>query len=137
MTMIEQVEKKVREINRGLLLSERDIPSFGYDNGAKLNYVLEENGQLKLINIGDWRGEKTEVIITNSIGELVFTIFNNATWKIATEYERNNRRDNQDIRILLFQKHIEILESLPLEKKYINELKKKYNSLLNMELFKI
>jgi hypothetical protein len=135
-----EIQEKIDSINKYIGLKETSFPAYGksefFING-NCSWIIEEKGEYSLIVEDDWgRGTKHLVVKTPDINELVFWVFEAPTHWMAWQYELKNRIPNQDSRIIAFKKHIEILESLPLEKKYINELKKKYNSLLGMELFK-
>ena len=84
----------------------------------------------------DWRN-KSVVIETRDIDELIFTISQNLAFTISNNYERKNRIESIDNRIILFAKQVEILEKMNLKPTLINALKSDYNKLLGCKLFNI
>jgi Immunity protein 63 len=130
-----QIEKMVEKVNENLVLPKNWLPAYGSDYGNRPYYVTIDNDCYSLIGFGYYRNKEDDHLIarTKDIDELLFAIFMEATTDIAIKYELDNRLPNQDTRILYFNKHIEILNSLQLEKKLINELKEYYDYLLKSE----
>lgn len=83
------------------------------------------------------RGSKNELIKTKDLDELIFKICEKSTWDIAYEWSLKNPFISIDSRIVWFAKHIDILQSIPLNKSYLNKLKNYYNETLKLNLFKI
>jgi hypothetical protein len=135
MHSLSQIEKMVNTINKDLGLEENKLPAYGSDYGNRPTYVLVSNDGYSLIAFGHYRSKEQDRVIINTpdVDELLFEIFKEATRDIAIKYELENRVLNQDHRILYFQKHIEILESLHLERKYIDKLKDYHTYLLKLE----
>lgn len=130
-----QIEEMVNKINKDLCLDINLLPSYGKNYGKKSSYVKIENDGYSFITFGDyWIKEQSHVNIkTLNIDELLFEIFKNATHRMAFNFELKNRIENQDFRIIAFKKHIEILNSLPLDKKFVNKLREYYDYLLSLK----
>lgn len=58
------------------------------------------------------RNEEYERRITRDLSEVLFWIFEYTTFNMAVDFERKNRIEGQDSRILLFQKQEQLLAML-------------------------
>ena len=130
-----QIEKMIEKVNMSLGLAKNRLPAYGSDYGNRPYYVTIDKDYYSLIGFGYYRNKEDDHLIvrTQDIDELLFAIFMEVTRDIAIKYELDNRVPNQDTRILWFNKHVEILNSLQLEKKFINNLKEYYDYLLKLE----
>src|SRR5687767_203022 len=68
-----------------------EIDRYGY------NYVCRE------------RGEEIFRKIPFDTDELLYEVFDNLTFEIATKWEVTNRKDNEDFRLQLFAKHVDLM----------------------------
>ena len=68
-----------------------EIDGYGY------NYVCRE------------RGEEIFRKIPFDIEELLFEVFDNVTFEMASKWELKNRRDNEDVRLQLFAKQVDLM----------------------------
>jgi len=129
-----KIKKMVNKINKDLGLPENKLPAYGFDYGYRNTYVTVSKDGYSLIAFGHYRDEKNNYLLvkTLDINELIFEIFNSATHRIAFDYELKNRIPDQDCRIIAFNKHIEILSSLQLERKFVDKLKERYDYLLHL-----
>lgn len=73
------------------------IPYIEIDNDGNYNYIIRE------------RGKEYERKIFKTEEKLLFEVFKNATSLMATNFELQNRIENQDCRILIFNKKEELL----------------------------
>ena len=132
---ISQIEEMVNKINKDNIIDASELPSYGSWNEKNLNYVIVNKEGYSLIEFDPYQNKKDQhlAIKTTDIDELLFEIFKASTRSIAVKYELQNRVPNQDTRIIYFEKHIEILNSLSLKKEYINKLKDYYVNLLQLK----
>jgi hypothetical protein len=75
---------------------------------ATLEY---DQGILSYFTFDD-HGEKHIVAKTKDINVIIFHLFENITSTMASNYERENRKEGQDYRALLFEKQEKLLEVL-------------------------
>jgi len=68
-----------------------EIDRYGY------NYVCRE------------RGEEIFRKIPFDIDELIYEVFDNLTFEMATKWEVKNRRENEDFRLQMFVKHVDLM----------------------------
>jgi len=132
MYKLSQIEEMVDIINKDLGLSENDLPAYGFDYGNRNSYITVNKDGYSLIAFGHYRNKENQrlLIKTLDINELLFEIFKAATRQEAVKYELEHRIQNQDTRITYFNKHVEILDSLALEKKFVQKLREYYDYLL-------
>lgn len=71
-----------------------EIDKYGY------NYVCRE------------RGEEVFRKIPLDIDELLYEVFDNLTFEIATNWEVKNRKDNEDFRLQLFSKQVDLMTGI-------------------------
>jgi len=129
---ISKVKEMVNKINEDIGLDASDLPSYGSGNDKRQGYVTVDKDGYSLFEFNPYHDKKNQhlIIKTLDINELLFEIFSAGTYWLAFDYELKNRIPNQDPRILGFNKHIEILNSLKLEMKFINKLREEYDYLL-------
>ena len=131
---LSQIEKLVN-ISANLTISKFNLPSYGSGNEYHDCYIKVSKDRYLLYEFDPYKDKNNQhlEIETSDIEELLFEVFKSATREIAYKYELKNRIPNQDIRIIAFEKHIEILNSLPLEKKFVTILKEYYDNLLRLK----
>lgn len=96
-------------------------------------YVDFEDGVYIIKSYG---GNRPEIKLkTKSLDRALFSIFVSLTHNLAFKYELHHRVENQDFRIIAFQKQIDILEKLEFDPELLNELKIKRNEALGWKLF--
>ncbi len=135
MLKLYQIEKMVIKINKNLCLDKTRLPSFGTPNENNPTFVKVTKDGYLFFEYDPYRDKKDQHLIvrTIDIDELLFEIFKDSTRYMATEYEFKHRVPNQDTRIIMFDKHIEILNSLKLDEKYITKLMEYYHYLLQLK----
>ncbi len=108
------LEKLKTEVN--LLAQIIEAPSFFLPTFANTKYDGTPN--LEVLDLGfihyivTERNEEYERRITRDLSEVLFWIFEYTTFNMAVDFERKNRIEGQDSRILLFQKKEELLAML-------------------------
>lgn len=110
---ISTIRKKVREYGKKInapsyLLSVRTTT----DGFGTPHIEIDENGYNYVVSE---RGNEYERRQTKDIHILLYWIFKDIVFILASEYELNNRKPNEDSRRLLFAKLIELLKKLDSE----------------------
>jgi hypothetical protein len=90
-----------------------EIDRYGY------NYVCRE------------RGEEIFRKIPSDIDELLYEVFDNLTFQITTKWEVKNRKDNEDFRLQLFAKQVDLLTTI--NKDFGERLNSKLQRILKFE----
>lgn len=133
MKKLEEIENRIRELFKDY--KNVKLPLFGIGYPTLDDYFVEINeSDNYLLYYMDWRN-KSIVIETRDADELLFAISKNLAFSISNNYERKNRIESIDNRIILFAKHVEILEKMNLKPRLIDALKSDYNKLLGFKLF--
>lgn len=135
MLKLSEIEEMVKKINEDLCLDKIKLPSYGTSNENNPTFVKVNNDGYSLFEFNPYHNQNNQHLIINTldINELLFEIFKDSTFFIGVNYEHENRIPNQDTRIIMFNKHIEILNSLQLDKKFIIKLKEHYEYLLQLK----
>lgn len=89
----------------------------------QFSYLIIEKGNI-------WE-EKT----TSDPDQILFWIFKDITYSIANHHSAKISNVNIDSREILFNKQIELLEEIRMNKHFVEELKREYNVLLGKRLF--
>ena len=135
MLKLSQIKEMANKINEDLGLDNNKLPSYGTGNENNPTFVTVNDDGYSFFEFNPYHNQKSQHLIINTldINELLFEIFKNSTHFIAVNYEHENRIPNQDTRIIMFNKHIEILHSLPLKKEFIDKLNDYYDYLLQLK----
>ena len=135
MYKLSQIEEMVNKINEKLGIAACELPSYGSGDDRRPSYVKVNKDGYLFFEFDPYKDKKNQhlTIKTLDVNELLFEIFKAATRTMASKYELENRIPDQDTRIVLFKKHIEILHSLELEKEFINRLSDYYDYLLHLK----
>lgn len=135
MLMLSEIEEMVNKVNEDLCLDKNKLPSYGSSNENNPTFVMVSDNGYSLFEFNPYHNKKNQHLIINTldINELLFEIFKDSTRFIGLKYELENRIPNQDTRIIMFSKHIEVLNSLQLDKKFIIKLKEHYDYLLQLK----
>lgn len=88
-----------------------------YTYNSKYHYVIME------------RGNEIEHHVSKSLDDILYLVFSNITFTLATNYEVKHRKDNQDFRRLLWAKQLELLKNISInyyeiEKKEVDRILK-------------
>jgi hypothetical protein len=127
MDRIQKLEKIIFEYANKIGASENLLPVLGIndfahpyieiDSDGNYNYIIRERGQ-----------EYERKIYFNEL-ELLFKVFENVTFSMATSFELKNRIESQDCRIIIFAKQEELLGIL--NKEWSKKQKIKHQTYLN------
>jgi hypothetical protein len=123
---ITTIRKKVREYGKKInapkkLLTIRTT-SDGFAtpyieiNKESYNYVVSERGT-------EFKRKKT-----TDLDKILYWIFKDIVFELASEFELNHRKEDEDFRRILFVKEIELMEKL--DPKWGKWLKKEQNEIL-------
>jgi hypothetical protein len=96
-------------------------PNIEIDNLGLYNYVISE------------RGNEYERKVTSALNDLLYWIFANVTFSMASDYELKNRIEEKDCRRIMFEKQQELLGIL--NKDWEEREKKEHQSILNNNPF--
>jgi hypothetical protein len=77
------------------------------------------------------RGNEYDRRFTPFLDQLLFWIFRDITFRMSSDYELENRINNQDSRILLFSYHIDLMSKIKQE--YADMIKKDYDYILGQD----
>ncbi|HEX8744531.1 MAG TPA: Imm63 family immunity protein [Thermoleophilaceae bacterium] len=95
----------------GVIGASRDeLPTFGHSEDMARPHVEKREGKLALVVVE--RGQEQHRRETEDLDELMYWVFEGVTFSMACEWELRHRVEDQDSRILLFTKQLELLERL-------------------------
>ncbi|HWA25750.1 MAG TPA: Imm63 family immunity protein [Lacunisphaera sp.] len=110
MFTLAEIEEEVRQLARKIDAPEGSLPTFGRSadfarphieiRDDRYHFVIEE------------RGEELKRESTNDFRELLYWIFAEVTFDMATGYEAEHRRPRVDFRRLMFETQIGLLKRL-------------------------
>jgi len=89
-----------------------------HDGGAHIEYEGNE-----LLYVHTERGSRYDEKRTRNPDEILFWLLSDLVFNMAVEFERENRKPNEDSRILMFAKEEELMAKINSD--WANELKKK------------
>jgi|GEM_PF-5744845 len=132
---LSEIKEMVNKMNEELCLDKNKLPSYGVGNEYNPTFVVVNKVGYSFFEFNPYHNKKNQhlIISTLNIDELLFEIFKDSTFFIGVNYEHEHRIPNQDTRIVMFNKHIEVLSSLQLDMKYINKLREYYDYLLQLK----
>ena len=86
------------------------LPTFGRnEDAARPEIRVDEKGYHFVIIE---RGQQLEHLVFDKLEEILFQILEGITFSMACNYEVRNRVENQDFRIVLFTKQLQLLKHL-------------------------
>jgi len=110
---ISTIRKRVREYGKKINASSYLLNVRTTTDGFGTPHIeIDENGYNYVVSE---RGNEYERRQTKDIHILLYWIFKDIVFILASEHELNNRKPNEDSRRLLFAKLIELLEKLDSE----------------------
>jgi len=104
------VEAVVQALGRQLKVPPGLLPTFGRNEDFARPEVRVSQAGYHWVIVERGREEVNQVF--EQLDELLFTVFSSATFSMASGYELAHRIANQDARILLFAKQVELLAQL-------------------------
>ena len=107
---ISTIRKKVREYGKKIHAPSHLLSVRASSDGFGTPHIeIDENGYNYVMSE---RGEEFERRQTKDIDKLLYWIFNEIVFIMASDYELENRKPNEDFRKQLFAKQLELMEQL-------------------------
>lgn len=107
MNKIDKVKQLIIDNAKKIEASQNYLPVFSLNDFANPYIELDEKGNYNYV-IRE-RGTEYERKVFKTENDLLFEVFKNITSYLATDFELKNRIENQDPRILIFNKKEELL----------------------------
>ena len=104
---LSQIESRVLELASKIGATKNHLPTYGETRDLGYTHVEVSDGSYHLVTVE--RGAELERRSTSNLSHLLYLIFSDATFCIASDYELKNRIKYQDSRRLLFTKQIELM----------------------------
>jgi len=107
---LSDVENKIAELAKKIGAAQGILPTYGYSEQTGRPHI-EINPQ-GYHYVAAERGQESERHTTFDLDELLYWVFADVAFGIATNYELKNRIEDQDCRRIIFQGQVELLEML-------------------------
>ena len=108
---LREVKEVVSELAKKINAPSSLLPTFGFSKDFAYPHIeVDKNGNLHFVVVE--RGKEIERKTTSEIDELLYWIFEDIVFSMASEYELNNRVTGMDTRRILFNKQVELLGML-------------------------
>jgi hypothetical protein len=119
---LDDIRRRVEELATQFGVPATNLPTYVSSQGSGRPHI-EKSGAEMLWVVSE-RGHEFERRSTNDIDELLYWIFESATFSMAADYELHHRIEGQDSRRLLFTKHLELMGAIQPEwrKRLANKL---------------
>jgi hypothetical protein len=126
MLTLEQLENKIDTLAQLIGADKNLLPTFGHSEQTGRPHIEITGNEYHFVICE--RGEEYKRNKTKDLSELLFQVFDSVTFEMACSLELNNRKQNEDFRIQLF----EIQEKLifKIDKSYSDRLHIKHVRLL-------
>lgn len=105
-----EIEIKVNELAQKIGAPPNILPTYGYSEQTARPHV--EVSAWAYYYVVAQSGQEVSRYATVEVDQLLYMIFANVTFALSCSYELENRRENQDIRRLVFQHQVELLTQL-------------------------
>jgi hypothetical protein len=123
---ISTIRKKIREYGKRINAPSRLLTIRTSSDGFGTPHIeIDEKGYNYVVSE---RGEEYERRQTKDINILLYWIFKSIVFIMASDYELENRKTNEDFRRQLFAKQIELMEKL--DSKFTQWNKKELDKIL-------
>jgi hypothetical protein len=110
MLTLTQIEAEVRTRAKIVGASDSQLPTFGYtEDFARPHIEVDSRGYHYVVVE---RGTEWERFTTQSLDELLYTIFEHVVSGLSLDYELERRVKGQDCRKLAFRRQVELLSAL-------------------------
>jgi hypothetical protein len=107
---LEDIRNTVGELAAQFGVPAKDLPTYGSPEGSARPHIEVSGAEMHWV-VSE-RGNEWERRSTDDIDELLFWIFESATWSMAADYELHHRIEDQDFRRVLFAKHLELMGAM-------------------------
>lgn len=122
-----EIEHEIRNIAQLINAPEEYLPTFGYTEGTARPHIETIGDEFHYV-INE-RGEEYSRVKTVDFNELVFLVFADITFEMSVKMELENRNENEDFRIQMFQIQEDLLYKI--EPEFSERMKVKHHKLLN------
>ena len=126
MKNLTEIEFEIRNIAKRIDAQDEYLPTFGYTEGTARPHIETQGGEYHYV-INE-RGEEYKRVVTNKFSELIYFIFEGVTFEMSVRLELENRREDEDFRIQMFQIQEDLLGII--DQSYSERLKVKHDKLL-------
>lgn len=127
MKNLTNIEFEIRNTAKLIDAPDQYLPTFGYTEGTARPHIEIQGEDFHYV-INE-RGEEYKRVITNDFHELAFLVFADVTFEMSVKMELQNRKENEDFRIQMFQIQEDLLNKI--DPSYSERLKVKHDKLLN------
>lgn len=112
MTLIDlkEIKKEVDSLAQIIKVPDEHLPTYDYSKDFGYPHVEVDKKGYHYVVVE--RGEELERKSTNDLKELLYWIFDHATFSMAIKYELDNRIEDKDSRRISFKKQEELLAIL-------------------------
>jgi hypothetical protein len=110
MKSLTDIQAEVARLAKIINALENDLPTFGYSEQSGRPHIEITDSNYYYVNCE--RGKEYKRIGTTDLNELIFIIFNEVTLQMAAIKEFQNRRENEDHRIQVFQIQEELINCI-------------------------
>jgi hypothetical protein len=110
MLSLVEIEEEVRRLAGKIGAPEQSLPTFGRSEDGARPHIEVSDGGYHFVIVE--RGEELKRESTKDFRRLLYLIFAEVTFDMATGYEAEHRRPKVDFRRLLFETQIGLLKSL-------------------------
>ena len=101
MYTLTEIELEIREIAKKINAPEQYLPTFGFTEGNARPHIETHGDEFHYV-INE-RGEEYKRVKTEDFNELLFLVFADVTFEMSEKMELENRKENEDFRIQMFQ----------------------------------
>jgi hypothetical protein len=108
---LDDIKKKVDELAIKINAPTNLLPNYGQQTWDAHPYIEVDNLGFMFYIISE-RGQEFERKMTDKIDDLLYWIFANVTFSMASDYELKNRIEDKDCRRIMFDKQEELLGQL-------------------------
>jgi len=110
MTILADIEQRVRALANRIGASEGELPTFGRsEDGARPHIEIDSRGFHYVVVE---RGQEQRRVTTRDEDELLWLVFQSVTFSLAGCFELRNRASRRDWRRIMFSRQVELLAQL-------------------------
>ncbi|MEQ1535203.1 MAG: Imm63 family immunity protein [Burkholderiaceae bacterium] len=107
---LKEIEADVTRLAKRISATSNQLPTYNISRDMGYRHIEIENQKYQYV--GKERGLEIHRTSTNDYDELLYWVFKDATWSIASDYEQNNRIEDQDCRRIMFSRQIELMHKI-------------------------
>lgn len=108
MKTLEDIKKKVEELALKINAPTDLLPTYGYSKDFAYPHVEIDNHRILHYVIVE-RGQELRRRSTDKLDDLLYWIFTDVTFSMASSFELNNRIEDKDCRRIIFEKQEQLL----------------------------